>query len=270
MADDAGFRSDLFRGTAADYDRFRLGYPESMLEDLVGRAGVRGDGLLLDLACGTGQVAFALAGEFREVWAVDQEPGMVAFVREKAAAAGVSAIRAVAADAEVFAPDATFELVAIGNAFHRLRRDEAARTVFRLLEPRGHLGLLWSGSPWLGDEAWQVAFSRVLDRWEAAVSAGRIPDDWDERRRRRPDRVVLAGAGFEYLGAFHFSSGHAWTPDELIGFVYSTSFLSRLVLGSRASEFEADMHRALDPFDLGAGLHQLVDFSYELYARPAV
>ena len=39
---------------------------------------------LLDLACGTGQLTFALRPYVAEVWAVDQEPGMTAVVTRKA------------------------------------------------------------------------------------------------------------------------------------------------------------------------------------------
>src|SRR5580658_10084892 len=71
---DLEFRRDLYRGIAHDYDRFRVPYPRSLIDDLAGRSGAAGRGRLLDLACGTGQVTFALAGRFGEVWAVDQEP----------------------------------------------------------------------------------------------------------------------------------------------------------------------------------------------------
>jgi SAM-dependent methyltransferase len=49
---------------------------------------VSGAGRLVDLACGTGQVALSLAHHFAEV-VVDQEEEMVAYGRAKAEAAGV-------------------------------------------------------------------------------------------------------------------------------------------------------------------------------------
>jgi predicted RNA methylase len=48
-----------------------------------------------DLFRGTAQLSFALHARYREVCAVDQEPDMVAVVREKAGAAGIGNIRPV-------------------------------------------------------------------------------------------------------------------------------------------------------------------------------
>jgi hypothetical protein len=56
MDNDIEFTSDLYRGTAAYYDRYRLPYPDAMIADLVERAAPSGRGRLLDLACGTGQL----------------------------------------------------------------------------------------------------------------------------------------------------------------------------------------------------------------------
>lgn len=261
------FRPDLFHGSAADYETFRVGYPNALLDDLLRRIGATGMGMLLDLACGTGQIAFALATAFHEVWAVDQEPDMVGMVRDKAIRAGKIHIQPVASAAEnLEAPLAAFELVTIGNAFHRLRREAVAERIFDWLKPGGHVALVWGDSPWVGDSDWQTAFSAILDRWKAAA-AGRVPSGWDEHRQQRPDQLVLTEAGFEFLGAFSFSEGHSWTVDDLIGFVYSTSFLPRHALGKDTADFEADMHSSLDHFGRG-GLHQIVHFAYELYFRP--
>ena len=77
MGNELGFAAGLYQGTAGHYDRYRLPYPEAMIAHLIQRAGVSGDGRLLDLACGTGQLAFPLRQWFSEVWAVNREPDMV-------------------------------------------------------------------------------------------------------------------------------------------------------------------------------------------------
>ena len=104
---------------------------------------------MLDLACGTGQLGFALRGRFREVWAADLEPDMIALVRAKALAACVDSVRPVLAAAEdLIAPAESFLLVTIGNAFHRMQREAVAANVFGWLRPGGWLALVWGGSPW--------------------------------------------------------------------------------------------------------------------------
>jgi ubiquinone/menaquinone biosynthesis C-methylase UbiE len=94
------------------YDRYRLPYPEAMTEDLIARTGVSGQGRLLDLACGTGQLAFPLRRSFAEVWAVDREPDFAQMIQAKADKLGAGNIRPVTADAETLGPfaaaDGTF------------------------------------------------------------------------------------------------------------------------------------------------------------------
>src|SRR5262245_50286595 len=53
------FRPDLYRGTAHDYDRYRLPYPAELIDDLCTRVAADGSGRLLDLACGPGTATFA-------------------------------------------------------------------------------------------------------------------------------------------------------------------------------------------------------------------
>jgi len=120
MDDGLRFATDLYQGTAGYYDRYRRPYPEAMIGWLTERAVLSGDGRLLDLACGTGQLTFPLRRSFSEVWSVDREPGMVDAVRAKAAATAAGSVRAIAADAETLdAEPGHFELAVIGNAFHR-------------------------------------------------------------------------------------------------------------------------------------------------------
>src|SRR5262249_43171843 len=90
---DANYPDDLFRGTAEVYGRFRPAYPAALLDHLVTRAGVGPGARLLDLGCGTGQVAIPLSDRFAQVWAVDLEPEMVEVGQRKAADAGAHNIR---------------------------------------------------------------------------------------------------------------------------------------------------------------------------------
>jgi ubiquinone/menaquinone biosynthesis C-methylase UbiE len=270
MGSDVTFRRDLYRGTAAYYDRFRLPYPADLIEDLVARTAADGRGRLLDLACGTGQVAFALHPYYREVWAVDQEAEMVSVGQAKAGTTGADNVRWFHTAAERFeAPDRWFELVTIGNAFHRLPRRAIGERAYRWLEPGGSLALLWSDPPWHGPAAWQAALDSVLERWrERAGAADRIPPLAEGQRTEHPDEEILHAAGFAPVGSVNVSLPHFWTPEALIGFIYSTSFLSRAALGEHTDEFEEDLRRQLAAGVPGGLCPQIIGFACQIFRRP--
>jgi ubiquinone/menaquinone biosynthesis C-methylase UbiE len=265
------FRSDLYKGTAPYYDRFRPPYPTALLNDLLARAGVRAGGRLLDLACGTGQLAFALRDSFAEVWAVDQEPEAVDFGREKARAQRVTNVRWLAQTAEALeAPAASFDLITIGNAFHRLRRREVARNAFRWLKDGGCLALVWGDLPSQGQATWQRALLHTIESWAARMKASdRVPTGWDTAIEKEPHRAVLEAAGFETVGRFEFTEARSWTVEDLIGLVYSTSLLPKHVLGDLATEFEADVTAELLQIEPSGQFHADLSFAYDLARRPA-
>jgi SAM-dependent methyltransferase len=269
--DEVRFAPDLYRGSAGYYDRYRLPYPEAMLADLVRRAGVSGRGRLLDLACGTGQLAFPLRRWFTEVWAVDSEPDMVAAVRAKAAAAGAGEVRPVVSSAETLrAEPGHFELAVIGNAFHRLDRDLVAHRVFGWLEAGGHLALCWSSGLWAGEADWQRALAATVADWTAALGAeGRVPSGWDLARQRRTDAEVLSGAGFELTGRQEFAVEHRCSLAELAGYIRSTSVLPVPVLGGQAAAFDADLAARLGPYSEDGTFGQTVSFACDLARKPA-
>ena len=267
------FRADLFRGTARAYDQFRLPYPPALIEHLARTCSAGGMGTLLDLACGTGQLGFALRRHFGEVWAADLEPDMITVVRDKARAAAVTGIRTLITSAEdLTAPAGAFQLVTIGNAFHRMQREKVAASVLRWLEPGGWLALIWGGSPWDGDQPWQMAMNGFMARWRervAALGGDRIPAGYEQARQARPDPEILRAAGFEVTDTETFRHEHEWTPDSIAGYLASTSVLSAAALGELAPDFDADLRRELAPWSVPGGLRQVVRYECELARRPS-
>ena len=269
MPGDPEFRTDLYRGTATYYDEYRVSYPPELLADVRLRTSVDGSSRVFDVACGTGQIAFPLAEHVAEVWAVDQEPETVAFARAKASRLDVRNIRWITGRAEDVAADRTFELVTIGNAFHRLQRRVVAESAVRWLSPGGHLALLWSGVPWLGTAEWHGVFADVIWRWTRATGAAdRIPPALEETLSEASNTSVLASAGFTIVGRFDFWVAHEWSVESLAGFMYSTSFLSREALGPQRQAFEDDLRERLLAVEPRGIFCEDISFSYELAQRP--
>jgi hypothetical protein len=140
----------------------------------------------------------------------------------------------------------------------------------RWLRPGGYLALLWSEGPRDGEARWHEVLATTLDRWRARADAiDRVPAEYERERAEYPDAVILAGRGFEVLEHHTVLADHDWTADELIGYAYSTSVLSRVALGDLAPAFEDDMRRELAGCEPSGGFHQVIDFAYDLFRKPA-
>jgi len=270
MPDPVEFRSDLYRGTASYYDRYRLSYPTELISDLVARASLDGAGRLLDVACGTGQLAFALQPFVAEVVGIDQEQDMVDFASAKASSRGLPKMQWVTRRAEEFSAAKPFDLATIGNAFHRLPRSVVAERARQWLAPGGHLALVESSAAHSGPAPWQRVLDDCAKGWAERVGENdRVPEGWDTDIARRPHAAVLAAAGFNVVGRYDFVDLHDWTLDELVGFLYSTSFFPRAALGARAVEFEADLAQRLFAVEPSGVFREEITAGYDLAIAPA-
>ena len=270
MTPEIEFRPDLYRGTAAYYDRYRKPYPDVLFEDLLRRAGTPPAGRLLDLACGTGQISLPLAGRFASVVAVDQEPESVEYGRAKSSRLGIGNVLWVAGSAETVDLEGRFELITVGNAFQRLRRDAVASRMTSWVAPGGGVALLWGDMPWVGGTGWQKELLQLFVDWVARMDvADRVPPGFEEVMKRDPHESVLRRAGFEYVGKFEFRVEQSWSLEELTGYMYSTSLLNRAVLGDRSAEFEEDLAGRLLKVEPTGRFSGPASYAYELAVAPA-
>lgn len=263
------FRSDLYQGTADYYARYRVPYPALLIDDLVVRADLSGSGRLLDLACGPGRVTFALSEHFADILAVDQEEESVSYARALAAERGATHVRWQSARAEDLDVAGHFELVTVGDAFHRLDRRRIAALATEWLQPAGHIALLWTSMPWQGSASWQKAALDLVVHWmQVTGSRENIPSNLAEALTQAPNLTVLADAGLGAIGAYEFTAPHRWTLETLAGFAYSTSILSRSALGNLVDAFERDLRDRLLSIQPDGNFEESVSFTYDLAVKP--
>jgi hypothetical protein len=191
--------------------------------------------------------------------------------RDKADRLGVTNIRWIVRAAEELHLDPiAFDLIAIGNAFHRLPRRLVAQETFEWLVPGGCLTLLWTDTPWVGQSDWQNVTTEAIRTWMTrAGTTDRIPANLDRSLEEDPHEVVMGDAGFEIVGKFEFAVTHQWTVETLTGFLFSTSFLSRAALGDHARQFETDLRARLLAVEPSGTFDQSLSFAYHLARRPA-
>jgi hypothetical protein len=59
------------------------------------------------------------------------------------------------------------------------------------------------------------------------------------------DEIVLREAGYGEVTSHPLVKEHIWTTEAIMGYLYSTSFCSKRVLGDNAGAFETDLKIAL-------------------------
>ena len=264
----ANLRPGAFAGAAEAYARFRPPYPPALLADLLARAKV-GSAALLDLATGPGRIALDLARRFERVVAVDLEPEMIDVAKREATRRSIGNVDWHVGRAEEFhAPPASFDLITIGEAFHRLEPNVVAGHALRWLRPGGCLATLGTDNRFSGDEPWEVTLREVRDRWLPRA----FPDGWgtvlpggaldDEARE-----AVLRAAGFVDVEGHELEERRTLTFEEIAGYLASTSVCSRTALGADFDAWVVDLRTSLHA-DAGTTFEESIRWGYTLARNP--
>jgi SAM-dependent methyltransferase len=257
---------DAFAGAAVAYARYRPPYPKPLLDDLLARAASPPDGDLLDLACGPGRVVLDLAARFQTVWAVDLEPEMIEVGKQAATERGLPNINWFVGRAEdLGAPPNAFDLITIGEAFHRLDQALVTRQALGWLKPGGCLATLGGDGLLDGRETWQITVAQVAKRWMAQA----FPGGWGVARDGAElgpgsQARVLRRAGFIDVTERSFHEPRDWTFEEIVGYLQSTSVCSSKALGGGFAAFEAELRAVLlDPAEAQT-FHETMTWGYTM------
>jgi SAM-dependent methyltransferase len=240
-----------FRGEVAEfYHRYRRGYPAAVIDALVAAFGLGPGDLVVDLGCGTGQLALPLAGRVRAVLGIDPEPDMLARAALAAGEQGVAnAHWMLGADtglpglATLLGPGSV-AAVTVGQALHWMRPAEVFRAAVPLARAGGGVAVVTNGTPlWLQDTGWSRALREVLERWLDTELTARCGTDEESQHRYAEG---LAAAGYDVLAtAVDYTAG--LTLDEIAGGVYSAMPVDRLPAGDQRGVFAARVRAALEP-----------------------
>jgi SAM-dependent methyltransferase len=270
MATPPNLLPGAFAGTAAAYARYRPPYPKALLNDLLAYTAGPLGGALLDLACGPGRLALDLAASFQTVWAVDLEPEMIEVGKQEAARRGIGNVSWFVGRAEdLAAPHGGFDLITIGEAFHRLDQRLIAGQALAWLKPGGCLATLGCESILDGQEPWQKTVAEIARRWMTKA----FPAGWGVARDGAAtgpgsQARVLREAGFTDVADRPFREPRDWRVEQIVGYLESTSVCSRRALGADFATFEAELRAALPAGEGSPVFHENTNWGYTLGRKP--
>lgn len=245
---------ELFASTAPYYGRFRSGYPPAFFEYLVGRFGLDGAQTVLDLGCGTGQIALQLAPHVAQVLAVDPEPTMLEQGRRLADERGVTNIDWQLGNSRHLDKLglSNLDLVTMGASFHWTDRDALLSTLDTLVAPDGAVVVASGGAP--GEQsppAWNDTIAAVRARYlGAARRAG--SGTYSHPEERHAD--VLRRSPFSHIETVDWRWQLPRDLDSVVGLQFSFSYSAPALFGDEATRvrFEQELRTELSK-DFPAG-----------------
>jgi len=257
--------SSRFRSAGPYYVRFRPRYPAALIAALVQRSGLDGSGRLLDLGCGPGFLAIALAPHVAEAVGMDPEPEMLSLAAAEAAAAGVRLTLVEGGSGDLGPELGEFRLVTMGRSFHWMERDQTLAALDRLVASGGAVAVLGEHHVEAADNDWRAVWETIARKWTGIASGARA-------RRRNPDWVphdaVLRRSAFSEVERLTVALARDTDLEALIGRAYSMSASTPAALGDKRTEFEADLRQALAPFLRDGTIREEVEFEALLARRP--
>jgi ubiquinone/menaquinone biosynthesis C-methylase UbiE len=242
---------ELFRSTAPCYARYRPGYPREFFDHLVERFALNGTQQVLDLGCGTGQIALPLAVHVARVYAVDPEPSMLTEGQRLAEERGIGNIDWIVGHSykltELGLP--ALHLVTMGAAFHWMDRDTVLGELDRHITPSGGVVMVSGGAPASQEPPpWVDTITKVRTRY---LGAARRAGSGTYTHPEEDHADVLRRSAFSQVETLEWDWMLDRDLDSLVGLQFSYSF-------SAPAQFQDERQRADFERDLRVALAEQV------------
>jgi ubiquinone/menaquinone biosynthesis C-methylase UbiE len=244
----ATWQSDnLFSGTAWYYARFRPDYPEEVINLLCNNFGLGRKSRVLDLGCGTGQIALQLAPFVSEVIAVDPQEEMLQEGKAISSANGRTNIKWILGESaninnlsEVIGQ---LDLTVIARAFHWMDREQTLRDVYSMTKLGGGMSIVSDSGPQDKPTEWKEVIDAVVRHWLGDTRRAGTKGTYSHPTDRWED--TLQESQFCNFESKLIKTKRVWNLDRIVGYLYSKSSSSIPVLGDKKEGFEKDVRQRL-------------------------
>ena len=242
-----GSRKLGFGGEVARlYARYRRGYPPAVIDAIVDAIGLSRDDTVIDLGCGTGQLAVPLAARVRSVVGVDPEPDMLWLARgHDEAAPNVTWV--LGSDEELPAIGAglgsrPIGAITVATALHWMNDLAVFQTAHKLVRPGGGVAVVTNGEPlWHLETGWSQGLRGFLEGWTGRPATMACGTDSEAQKRYRDH---LGAAGLR-VAATRIAYDDTLDFDHLVGGVLSAFSARTLPRGAERQHFHDGLRDAI-------------------------
>ncbi|MFI0928664.1 class I SAM-dependent methyltransferase [Streptomyces sp. NPDC021012] len=262
----------LFGPEAADYARYRPGLPDAAVHLLAATQHGTPAPVLLDLGTGTGQVPRALLPVLHRmvhIDLVDVNASMLETARATLEPVrGACTVGAFTGEAHTFAPTAPGReptLITSCRSFHWMSRPEVLDMCDRVAAPHAVVAIMGDGSLWTHESEWTAALRGLIQTY--------LGDDRRAGTRGTytgPDRSYkddLVDSAFSDVIERRFPITRSWSPEDVVGYLRTTSFARPALFAGQHHEFEAEALDLLKAHAQGGVLEEDTVFTVLLARR---
>lgn len=223
-----------FGRTAADYRRYRAGFPQAFFDRLRALGWATPGERALDLGTGTGTVARGLAGLGLQVTGIDPAAPLLAQAQTMDREAGLVVSYRVGSAEALTEADGSADLVTAGQCWHWFDRPRAAAQAMRVLVPGGRI--IIAHFDWLPIAANVVAMTEAVilahnPRWSMGGGCGIYPA-W---------LADLTEAGFNDIETFSFDVRVGYSHAAWRGRIRASAAIQASLASDEIARFDADL-----------------------------
>lgn len=230
-----------FDTVAADYDRYRRGYPPEVIDCIRDEARIGPGSRVLEIGCGTGQMTRPLLQAGALVTAVEVGPALARIARANLADFPTVGIE-VAAFEHWPLPDERFDAVVSATAFHWVDRATRAEKAAEALRTAGCLALVYPHH--IDNHTTFIEASQPYYlKWGLSVDPGWRPPQADDVPLAYPE--VDACPAFQTVTRHRIQETQVFTTETYVGLLRTDSLILTLAPSAREG-FLADMADLID------------------------
>ena len=239
---------DVFSGTAWFYARYRPNYPDEVIDLLRKKFKLSNRSRVLDLGCGTGQIAFQIAKYVSEVIAVDPQEDMLKEGQKLADTRRMSNIKWILGESgdipRISSHINGIDLTVIARSFHWMDREQTLKDLYKITKADGGIAIISDSGPRDGPLIpWKETIDQRIKKWLGEERKAGTQGTYSHPTKRH--ETILQESEFRDIEFTEFNVERSWSIDQIIGYIYSASSSSLPVLGARKEPFEADVRKRL-------------------------